>query len=124
MAVVALELIIFFGMAIHAAWMPQHGNKCYKERAIAAFTVSRGRGRFWRPCSSEWPRKQRRREGRHDYASNHKKMHALHTASVIRIGNRRMRLPVAAKIAFAIAGAAQGTPGSPMPPDFSWLLTM
>jgi hypothetical protein len=32
------------------------------------------------------------------------------------IGKRRMRLPVAAKIALATAGASGGTPGSPTPP--------
>ena len=31
------------------------------------------------------------------------------------IGSRRIRFPVAAKIAFAIAGATGGTPGSPTP---------
>src|SRR5438552_14978266 len=35
-----------------------------------------------------------------------------------------MRFPVAAKIAFVTAGAAHGTPGSPMPPDFSLFFTM
>ena len=34
------------------------------------------------------------------------------------MGNRRIRFPVTANTAFAIAGAAHGTPGSPMPPDF------
>ncbi len=33
-----------------------------------------------------------------------------------RMGSERSRLPVAAKIAFAIAGASGGTPGSPTPP--------
>jgi hypothetical protein len=31
-------------------------------------------------------------------------------------GNERMRLPLAAKIAFMSAGATGGTPGSPTPP--------
>src|SRR5262249_8025193 len=31
-------------------------------------------------------------------------------------GRRRMRLPVAAKMALAMAGAATDVPGSPMPP--------
>ena len=34
-----------------------------------------------------------------------------------RSGKRRMRLPVAAKIAFISAGAITGTPGSPTPPS-------
>ena len=41
-----------------------------------------------------------------------------------RIGNWRIRVPVAAKIAFAIAGAVPGVVASPMPPGFSWLGTM
>src|SRR5438105_15353246 len=52
------------------------------------------------------------------------KKEEFHTASDKRIGNRRTRLPVAANNALAIAGAAQGTPGSPIPPDFSLLSTM
>ena len=37
------------------------------------------------------------------------------------IGNRRRRLPVAAKIALAMAGAIADVPGSPMPPGGSVL---
>src|SRR5580698_192693 len=40
------------------------------------------------------------------------------------IGSRRTRLPVAAKIAFATAGATGGTPGSPTPVGCSVLGTM
>src|SRR5579871_364087 len=39
--------------------------------------------------------------------------------SVSIIGNARMRLPVAAKIAFVTAGAIGGTAGSPAPPQRS-----
>lgn len=45
-------------------------------------------------------------------------------ASLIRMGNFRIRFPVAAKIALHTAGAVHGTPGSPMPPDFSLFFTM
>lgn len=38
-----------------------------------------------------------------------------YTSLCLRIGNSRMRLPVAAKIALQIAGAIGGTPGSPTP---------
>src|SRR5678815_4926572 len=48
----------------------------------------------------------------------------FHTASVKRMGRRRIRFPVTANRALAMAGAAQGTPGSPIPPDFSSLSTM
>jgi hypothetical protein len=44
--------------------------------------------------------------------------------SAARIGSRRTRFPVAAKMAFANAGATLGTPGSPTPPIFSSLGTM
>ena len=37
----------------------------------------------------------------------------------MRIGSRRIRLPVAAKIALVTAGATGGTAGSPTPPHFS-----
>jgi hypothetical protein len=47
-----------------------------------------------------------------------------HTASLMRIGSLRMRLPLAAKMAFATAGAAGGTPGSPTPVGCSMLGTM
>jgi hypothetical protein len=40
------------------------------------------------------------------------------------IGNDRMRLPVAAKIALHTAGAIGGTPGSPTPVGFSFEGTM
>ena len=40
-----------------------------------------------------------------------------HALSWLPIGNCRMRLPVAAKIALAIAGATGGSPGSPTPPS-------
>ena len=39
-------------------------------------------------------------------------------------GSSRKRFPVAAKRAFATAGAIGGVPGSPTPPDFSLLSTM
>ena len=39
-------------------------------------------------------------------------------------GSLRMRLPVAANIAFATAGAIGGVPGSPIPPGASRLGTM
>jgi hypothetical protein len=48
---------------------------------------------------------------------------SVQTASLMRMGSLRTRLPVAAKIALATAGAAHGTPGSPMPPGFSSLRT-
>jgi hypothetical protein len=38
-------------------------------------------------------------------------------------GSRRIRFPVAAKIALHIAGATTGNPGSPMPVGSSWLMT-
>ena len=41
-----------------------------------------------------------------------------------RIGRRRRRLPVTAKMAFASAGATGGTPGSPTPPILSVVSTM
>src|SRR5207245_5090786 len=41
-----------------------------------------------------------------------------------RNGSWRSRLPVAANIALATAGATGGTPGSPIPPAFSALETM
>src|SRR5689334_8223158 len=44
--------------------------------------------------------------------------------SAARIGSRRMRFPVAAKMALATAGAAGGTPGSPQPPGGSALGTI
>src|ERR1700741_2382552 len=44
--------------------------------------------------------------------------------SAERIGRRRMRFPVAAKMALASAGAAAGTPGSPHPPGGSVLGTI
>src|SRR5579864_1841781 len=44
--------------------------------------------------------------------------------SVARIGSRRIRFPVAAKIALATAGATLGTPGSPTPAIFSLLGTI
>lgn len=44
--------------------------------------------------------------------------------SFARMGRRRMRLPVAAKIAFATAGAVGGTPGSPQPLGASSLGTI
>jgi hypothetical protein len=43
--------------------------------------------------------------------------------SSARIGRRRMRLPVPAKIALQTAGAITGRPGSPMPVGSSVLLT-
>ena len=38
-------------------------------------------------------------------------------------GISRSRFPVSAKIAFAIAGATGGTPGSPAPACGAWLAT-
>jgi hypothetical protein len=50
-------------------------------------------------------------------------LHAERKSSDL-IGRRRTRLPVAAKIAFATAGATGGTPGSPTPVGFSVLGTI
>jgi hypothetical protein len=44
--------------------------------------------------------------------------------SSLRIGSRRMRFPVAAKIALHTAGAMGGTPGSPQPVGAASLCTM
>ena len=41
-----------------------------------------------------------------------------------RMGRRRMRLPVAAKMALQTAGAMPGVLASPMPPGLAWLGTM
>src|SRR2546425_3230968 len=57
-------------------------------------------------------------EQSHDFAPG------PYARSLARIGNRRMRLPVAAKIALARAGATGGTPGSPTPVGLSLLGTM
>ena len=43
----------------------------------------------------------------------------LTAKSLSRMGSRRIRFPVAAKIAFAMAGAITGTAGSPSPPGCS-----
>src|SRR6185295_3533544 len=40
------------------------------------------------------------------------------------LGRLPTRFPVAPNTAFAIAGAVHGTPGSPIPPDFSLLSTI
>src|ERR1700732_639367 len=57
-------------------------------------------------------------QGSHDLAP------AVSANSLARIGSRRMRFPVAAKIALASAGATGGTPGSPTPVGFTVLGTM
>src|SRR5437763_1762863 len=44
--------------------------------------------------------------------------------SSLRIGRRRIRLPVAWKIALQTAGAMPGVLASPAPPEAAWLLTM
>ena len=49
---------------------------------------------------------------------------ALSVKSLARIGRRRIRLPVTAKIALVSAGATGGTPGSPTPVGFALLGTM
>ncbi len=47
-----------------------------------------------------------------------------YSRSYLRTGSSRMRVPVAAKIAFARAGAIPGVPGSPAPPTAPPLATM
>src|SRR5438445_9245416 len=54
----------------------------------------------------------------HDFAS------AFSAKSLARMGKRRTRFPVTAKIALASAGATGGTPGSPTPVGFALLGTI
>ncbi len=60
-----------------------------------------------------------------DYESGRKELMSnsfrLNCCGYNRIGRVRMRLPVAAKIAFTTAGAIGGVPGSPTPPCGSLL---
>ena len=50
--------------------------------------------------------------------------HARCCKALASTGSLRSRLPVAAKMAFATAGASADVPGSPMPPGASVLSTM
>ncbi len=74
------------------------------------------------------PDRQRNRSDK-----SRRKRHALfcnnpgtkrYARSSLRIGSRRMGLPVAAKMALQTAGAIGGVPGSPTPPGGSLLCTM
>jgi len=47
----------------------------------------------------------------------------IYARSSLRIGNRRIRLPVNANTALQIAGATTGNPGSPIPVGASLLIT-
>ena len=128
MPVIALPRIISLRMAVHAARVPQYRNKRGEERSIVTRSSGsifgrvqpfrRGRGMREPECSGEAQHNQARQT-----KSNHD-VQALHTASVSRMGNRRIRFPVTANTAFAMAGAAHGTPGSPIPPGFSLFSTM
>ena len=121
MRVIALTRVIAFGMAIHAARMSQHRDEGGKQGAIVA---GRSRARGLRSRSDYGMPQPRRGSQAGQYQTPKSEIQMLHAASDRRIGNLRIRLPVAANIALAIAGAAHGTPGSPIPPDFSWLSTM
>ena len=121
MRVISLSRIVTLGMTIHAARMPQYRNESREQRSIVA---RRSRGRIRRArCGYRMPKPNRSGHTAQQHTPKNQ-VQMLHTASDIRMGNFRIRFPVTANTAFAIAGAAQGTPGSPMPPDFSWLSTM
>src|ERR1039457_1240977 len=126
MPVVALVRVVSLRMAVHAARMPQHGNERSEQRSIIAGNRRFGIGyRFrYRYSTRKTQRSCDDGQGQTHQSETDYSPRALHTASVIRIGKRRIRFPVTAKIALAIAGAAQGTPGSPIPPAFSLFSTM
>src|SRR6476620_11307080 len=114
-------------MTIHAPRMAQDGDEGDKQSSIS----SRWGCRSGRRCS--WvlgpadPARDRHRscqdQNRGTDSEEGEPKWVLHIASVIRIGSLRIRFAVAANTAFAIAGAVHGTPGSPIPPDFSLLST-
>ena len=128
MPVITLPGIISLRMAVHAARVAQHGNKCSEQRSVAAGVGCSNFFLGWRfRCGYRTRKPQRSGDAEHDQARQRRlkyEMQALHTASVRRMGNRRIRFPVTANTAFAMAGAAHGTPGSPIPPAFSLLSTM
>ena len=59
-----------------------------------------------------------------DHSPKRRQVAALQNYTTNPIGSFLTRFPVAAKIAFATAGATGGTPGSPTPVGFSVLGTM
>src|ERR1017187_1323202 len=98
MPVVALAGIVSLRMAVHAARMLQHGNERGEQRSIIAGNDRIGIGcRFRCRYSTRKPQhsyddwRGQTHESETDYSAR-----ALHTASVIRIGKRRIRFPVAA----------------------------
>jgi hypothetical protein len=128
MPVVTLTGKVSVRVTIHAARMPQHGNKGCEERSLIAgcsagrTLLSRDSGLF---CSGDCTRDPESSGEKPDQQRHlNELVRAHHTASARRIGSRRIRFPVTANTAFAIAGAAHGTPGSPMPPDFSLFSTI
>src|SRR5882762_2813829 len=100
-------------MATHTAWVAQDRNKSGEECSIARrvgrfFGIGRGFRGIQRKREPQGSDEGQDKQARDAYSNDHAS--ELHTASVRRMGKRRIRLPVTANNAFAIAGAAQGTP--------------
>jgi hypothetical protein len=103
-------------VAVLAARMLEHGLDRGEGRERGVFLAA-----FRGPCPAlrgrgEWSRRADRRgsKGSALFSSPQER----------RSGSSRRRFPVNAKTAFATAGAIEGLPGSPAPPDFSRLSKM
>src|ERR1700741_3023980 len=128
MTVVALPREVAGRMTVHTARIPQDRYEGGEQGAVSSrwsCSNGRSRGRIFRRAdpARAWHRSYQDRNRATDSADWQPEW-MLHTASIIRIGSVRIRFPVAANIALAIAGAVHGTPGSPIPPDFSLFSTM
>jgi len=127
MTIVSLPREVSLGMAVHASRVSQHRDKCGKESSIALRRRCRSILRGWRRRHGERQPEPAAENDNTDEGGDRTGdgvRRSFHTASVKRMGRRRIRFPVTANRALAMAGAAQGTPGSPIPPDFSSLSTM
>jgi len=128
-SIIALPGKVSRRMAVHTSRVPQDGDERREERSVSI--CRRGSGailRWWFCCRNGMDETHYNADGENRSRAGEvwsdRPKEALHTASDRRMGNRWTRFPVAANRALAIAGAAQGTPGSPIPPDFSLLSTM
>jgi hypothetical protein len=130
MQIIALRRLTLHRMAVHTARTLDHlgglSEQGHRTRALVADRREgrsrlqqdclRGRFRRLRPCDAA----RERRDHYHRRPSMHVHQTVLNCCGSM--GSVRIRLPVAAKIAFATAGPTAAVAASPMPPGASVLL--
>src|SRR4030081_685766 len=131
MQIIALRRLTLHRMAVHTARTLDHlgglSEQGHRTRALVA-DRREGRSRLQQDCLRGRFRRLRPCDAARECRDHYHRRPSMHVHQTVlnccgSIGSVRIRLPVAAKIAFATAGPTAAVAASPMPPGASELLT-